>query len=119
MIKYKKVIRSFGHAFRGAMQVAKEEQNFRIELLAGAVIVVLMFLLDLSTTERAILSLVIVLVLVLELVNSVFERVADMLKPRFHQYVEDIKDIMAATVLVSAIGAVIIGLLIFWPHIVK
>ena len=119
MIKYKKVIRSFGHAFKGIVQVAKEEQNFRIELLIAVVVIVLMFVLDLSTIERAILALVIVLVLVLELVNSVFERVADMLKPRFHQYVEDIKDIMAATVLVTAIGAIIIGLLIFWPHIVK
>jgi diacylglycerol kinase len=119
MFSLKKVIRSFRHAFRGAVQVAKEEQSFRIELLAAAVVVFLMFLLDLSTLERAILGLVIVLVLILELVNSVFERVADMLKPRFHQYVEDIKDIMAATVLVSAVGSVVIGLLIFWPHLVK
>ena len=119
MISFKKVIRSFRHAFSGAVRVAKEEQNFRIELLAAAVVIFLMFALDMSIVERAILGLVIVLVLILELVNSVFERVADMLKPRFHQYVEEIKDIMAATVLVSAVGSVIIGLLIFWPHLVK
>lgn len=119
MINTKKVIRSFRHAFRGAGQVAKQEQNFRIELIAAAVVIGLMFVFGLSTVERAILSLVIVLVLVLELVNSVFERVADMLKPRYHEYVGDIKDIMAATVLVSAVGSTIIGLLIFLPHIVR
>ena len=119
MINLKTVSRSFRHAFQGAVRVAKEEHNFRVELVAAALIVVLMFVFDLQTVERAILSLVIVLVLVLELVNSVFERMADMLKPRFHGLVGDVKDIMAATVLVSAVGAAVIGLLIFWPHIVK
>ena len=119
MLNLNKTVRSFRHALRGAGRVAREEHNFRTELLAAAAVVVLMFVFDLGTVERAILTLVIVLVLVLELVNSVFERIADMLKPRFHPYVEDVKDIMAATVLVSALGAVIIGLLIFWPYIVK
>jgi diacylglycerol kinase len=119
MINLKTVSRSFRHAWQGAVRVAKEEHNFRVELAASVIVVIMMFVFDLRTVERAILSLVIVLVLVLELVNSVFERVADMLKPRFHGLVGDIKDIMAATVLVSAVGAVIIGLLIFWPHIVK
>jgi len=119
MFSFKKVIRSFRHAFRGAIQVAKEEHNFRIELLASIIVIVLMFVFDLRIIEMAILALVIVLVLILELVNSVFERLADMLKPRFHPYVEDIKDIMAATVLVSVVGSVVIGFLIFWPYIVK
>jgi diacylglycerol kinase len=119
MFKPDKVMRSFKHALKGASQVAKEEHNFRVELIAAVVVVLLMFVFDLSIVERAILALVIVLVLVLELVNSVFERVADMLKPRYNEYVREIKDIMAATVLVTALGSVVIGLLIFWPHLVK
>ncbi|MBN1585296.1 diacylglycerol kinase [Candidatus Uhrbacteria bacterium] len=119
MISPKKVIRSFRHALRGTVKVFREEHSFRVELVAAAAVTVLMFAFGLRTSEKAILVLVMLLVLVLELVNSVFERIADMLKPRFHPYVEDLKDIMAATVLVSAVGAVAIGLLIFWPYIVK
>ena len=78
-----------------------------------------MLVFNLKSFEKAVLILVIVLVLVLELINTVFERVADMLKPRFHEYVEEVKDIMATTVFLSSIGAVLIGLLIFWPYIVK
>jgi diacylglycerol kinase len=58
-------------------------------------------------------------VLVLELMNSIFERMVDILKPRIHHYVEDIKDIMAGTVLVASLGSALIGLLIFWPYIVR
>ncbi|MBI4458114.1 diacylglycerol kinase [Candidatus Uhrbacteria bacterium] len=105
------------HAWHGLVRVAREEQSFRIQLLAGIAVAVLMSVLDLSGLERAFLVLAITLVLVLELVNSIFERVADLMKPRIHQYVADIKDIMAAAVLVASIGAAIIGILIILPHL--
>ena len=54
----------------------------------------------------------------MELINTIFEKVVDVLRPRIHHYAEVIKDIMAAAVLVSSIGAVIIGVLIFLPYIV-
>lgn len=72
---------------------------------------------DLTTVERALLILVTASVLVLEIVNSVVERIIDILKPRIHHYVEEIKDITAAAVLVASFSAAIVGLLIFWPHI--
>jgi len=68
--------------------------------------------------EGVALMLVVIIVLVLELINSVFERVIDILKPRMHPYVETIKDIMAAVVLISSIGAVLIGVLILGPYVV-
>lgn len=109
--------KSFSYAAKGIMVVAKEEQNFRIQLAIGVLVVALMFALGLRTSEKALLTLAIVLVLVLELVNSIFERLVDMMKPRIHHYVEDIKDIMAGTVLVASVGSLLIGALIFWPYL--
>jgi len=111
-------MRSIRHAFRGLARVASTEQNFRIQLVAAGVVVVAMVVLRLAPLEMAFLTLAIALVLVLELLNSIFERMADMLKPRLHDLVKDVKDIMAGAVLVAALGAVVIGFLIFWPHIV-
>lgn len=111
--------KSFRYAAKGIRVVAREEPNFRIQLGLAAVVVALMFLLGVRTPEKALLTLAIVLVLVLELVNSIFERMVDILKPRIHHYVEDIKDIMAGTVLVASVGALLIGALIFWPYVVK
>lgn len=117
MVKIRQLKKSFSHAFKGLHSVASTEQNFRIQLIAAAAVVALMFILRLSTLEMALLTLAIMLVLVLELMNSIFERMADMLKPRIHHYVRDVKDIMAGTVLIASLGAFLIGLLIFWPYI--
>lgn len=117
MLEIAKLRKSFSYAAKGVMLVAREEQNFRVQLLIGVAVVVLMFLMGVRTSEKALLTLAIVLVLVLELVNSIFERLVDMMKPRLHHYVEDIKDIMAGTVLVASIGSFLIGVLIFWPYV--
>jgi diacylglycerol kinase len=111
--------KSLTYAFKGIRRVAKEEQSFRIQLVVAVIVVAFMFAFDLRTPEKALLTMAIVLVLVLELLNSIFERMVDILKPRIHHYVEDIKDIMAGTVLVASVGALLIGCLIFWPYFVK
>ncbi len=116
LVKFGKSLR---YALKGIVVVAREEQSFRLQLVAALVVVALMFGLGLRVPEKALLTLAIVLVLVLELVNSIFERMVDILKPRIHHYVEDIKDIMAGTVLVASVGALLIGVLIFWPYFVK
>lgn len=114
-------LRSFGrsvsYAVRGIVRTAKTEQNFRIELGFAAVVIILMFVLPLSAAERAALLLATVAVLVLELMNSIAERFVDLLKPRIHHYVEEVKDIMAGAVLVASVGAAAVGIVIFWPHL--
>ena len=115
MFDIKRIKRSFRHAWHGLERVAQEEQSFRIQLTAALVIMALAGLLSVRGAELAVLTLAIVGVLVLELMNSIFERLADILKPRIHQYVKDIKDIMAGAVLLASIGAVIIGLAILGP----
>ena len=76
-----------------------------------------MYVYDLSRLESVALILVIISVLILEALNTIFEHLSDILKPRLHDYIKIIKDIMAAVVLMASIGAIIIGLMIFWPHI--
>jgi len=119
MVRIDKLAKSFRYAAKGLARVAREEQNFRVELAVAALVIVLMFIFDMRPAERAIITLAIILVLVLELMNSIFERVVDLLKPRIHHYVEDIKDIMAGTVLVASVGSVLIGALLFWPYLAE
>jgi diacylglycerol kinase len=118
MIDIRQLLKSFRYAIRGVVRVAAEEQNFRVHILAAVLVILAAFWLGLEGVEIAILTLVVVLVLVLELVNSVFERMVDLLKPRVHDFVKDVKDVMAAAVLLASIGALLIGGLIFWPHVV-
>lgn len=109
-------MQSFRHAFRGLKYVLKNEQNFQLEILIGVFIIILMFVFDIRDWQKVALFLVIFSVLAVELINTILERVVDILKPRVHPYAQLIKDIMAAAVLLASIGAVIIGLIIFLPY---
>lgn len=109
--------KSLSYAFRGLAKVAAEEANFRIQLVVAGLVLFLAWVLDLSGSERALLTLAIALVLVLELLNSALERVVDILKPRIHHYVEEMKDIAAGAVLVASLAAVAVGACVFWPHV--
>jgi len=117
MLSIKKFFQSFRYASRGLKYALKNEQNFQIEFLAGIFVVILMFLLPTRTLEKIALFIVIFAVLVIELINTIFERVVDMLKPRVHPYAQLVKDIMAAAVLLSSVAALIVGLIIFWPYL--
>lgn len=116
-MNFSRLQKSFRYALRGLYRVFREEQSFRIQLYSTLFVFILMYAFPLRTIERAMLWIVILSVLVLELVNSIFERFADLLRPRLHHGVEEVKDIMAAAVLVASVGSVIVGLIIFWPYL--
>jgi len=117
MANLKKLFRSFRYAFRGLKYALKNEQNFQLEILIGFFVVILMFIFDIRDWQKVALFLVIFSVLVMELINTIFERVVDILKPKVHPYAQLIKDIMAAAVLIGAIGAAVVGTIIFYPYV--
>lgn len=117
MDRLKKFGRSVKHAFRGLAYILRYEKNFQNQLVISVLVAIAMFYFNLTRGERIILVLVIMEVLVMELLNTVVERVVDILKPRVHPYARLIKDLMASAVLVSAILALVIGAIIFLPHL--
>jgi undecaprenol kinase len=111
--------KSMSHALRGLKYVLANEKNFQNELLVGILVVFAMIYYQITRAETVVLVMIIMAVLIMELLNTIMERVVDILKPRVHPYARLIKDLMAAGVLLTSILAVIIGLLIFIPHIIK
>ncbi len=117
MISFKRFWKSFAHAVAGIVRIAEEEQSFRLQMLAAAVVFGLMIVMPtLQIWERVTLTLMVAAVLVLEIINSIFERLADAVEPRVSPMVKEIKDMMAGAVLLTAIASVLVGYLIFWPH---
>lgn len=117
MIHLDLLVKSFRYAIHGIRVVFSSEQSFRLQCLAASAALVLGIVLDVSRLEFVLLVLLSGGVLTLELVNSVFERIADGLKPRLHPMVADIKDIMAAAVLIASAASAIIGAIIFVPRL--
>jgi diacylglycerol kinase len=52
-----------------------------------------------------------------EALNTAFEFLADVTTPEYHPLVKKSKDVAAGSVLISAIGAIVIGIIIFGPKI--
>ncbi|PIR94256.1 diacylglycerol kinase [Candidatus Falkowbacteria bacterium CG10_big_fil_rev_8_21_14_0_10_39_11] len=113
MVKLKRLQRSFRFALKGIKTVFKTEQNFRLQLLVALIVVVFGIYFQLKPWEWVVIILLILFVLVLEMLNTAFERLVDMLQPRVHVFAHDIKNIMSSVVLITVISAVIIGLFIF------
>jgi len=111
--------RSLKHAIDGLIYAVAHERNFRIELLLASLVLILIFLFKVKSWEAIILILMIMWVLVAELVNTVMERIVDILKPRIHPYAHLIKDLMAGAVLISAVAAVVVGVIIFYPYFLR
>ncbi|MEK9157290.1 MAG: diacylglycerol kinase [Patescibacteria group bacterium] len=117
MISPRLFIKSLRHAWRGLCDVARAEQSFRLQLVMGAAVVFCVVTLPLLVWERILLILLVVSVLVLEIVNSIFERLADAVHPRMHPTVREIKDMMAGAVLLVACTSAIVGCVIIFPHL--
>ncbi len=113
----KKFFESFKYAFRGIAYVFKTERNFRFHTVVGAIIIILMIVFRVTASQAIFLLYAIGSVLILEIINTVLERVTDILKPRVHPYAEAMKNLMAAAVLIAAIGAIIAGVLILGPYL--
>lgn len=110
------LIERFTHAFRGIGYAWRKEPNFRIQMLIALVVLSAMVILPLSAIERSILIIIIALVLTLETINSIFERLLDVLHPGYSHEVKRIKDTMAGAVLIASAASVAVAVLIFIRH---
>lgn len=117
MLEIKTLIKSFSHALRGVVILFRTEQSFRLQILMTLIVLFFCVWLPLKVSEIIVVLLLIGSVLILETINSIFERLVDTFKPRIHPIVGEIKDIMAAAVFLASTLAAAIGLIIFVPHL--
>ncbi len=114
----KRLLKSFVYALKGLSKAWREERNLQLQTLVGLAVLILSFLAGISRLEWLLIIIVIFLVILMELINSALERVTDVLKPRINGYVKDIKDIMAAAVLMASVLAIIVGLVVLLPYFI-
>ena len=110
-------ILSFKYAGEGIKAALKEEPNLKFHFMAGFLVVVISFMLNLSKTEWGIILILIGLVISVELTNSAIEAVVDSFVDQEHPRAKLAKDISAGAVLVVALTSAIVGAVIFLPHI--
>lgn len=109
-------IKSFSYAIKGIKTLFASQINARIHLLAMCITIGAGFFFGVNRTEWIILTACITLVLAAEAFNTAIEFLTDLASPDFHPLAAKAKDTAAAAVLICAIGAVVIGLLVFIPY---
>jgi diacylglycerol kinase (ATP) len=110
-------LRSIRYALRGIAVMLQSQHNAWIHALATAVVVVVGLVVRLSTAEWCWIVLAVMAVWTAEALNTAFEFLTDVASPSFHPLAGKAKDVAAGAVLISAIGSIVIGALVFGPHL--
>ncbi len=108
---------SFGYAFSGLRYCFRTQRNFRIHLAIAIAIALLGIFLSLTWVEWAVFAMMVVLVLAAEMINTMIEALVDLVTVEYHPLAKVAKDVAAGVVLLTAIGAVVVGVLIFLPKL--
>ena len=110
-------IRSVGHAIDGIAYVLRSQHNAWIHAAGTVIVAVSGFFFHLSAAEWCWIVIAATSVWTAEALNTALELLADAATKDFHPLIGQAKDVAAGAVLVTAIGASIIGAIIFWPHV--
>lgn len=119
MINAKRLGRSFKYALEGIHYAFRSDQNITIHFIVALVVMVMSLLLKVNPFEMGILGVTILVVISAEMVNTAIEKMVDLITNDHKIEAKIAKDVSSGMVLMTATGSVIIGVLIFVPHIVK
>ncbi len=114
-----KRIKSFKYAFKGIATLFLTQPNAKIHAFIAVSAITLAFFFQFSLLKWILLSLTITMVLAAEAFNTSVEFLTDLVSPDYHPLAGKAKDVAAAAVLITAIGAVVVGFCLFLPPILE
>lgn len=105
---------SFKCAFKGIAFVMRHERNMRIHLVAALYIAFFSAFYSFSKSEIILLVITCALVMIFEVLNTSIEVIVDKVSPKYSPLAKVAKDAAAGAVLLSAIMAIIVGVILFF-----
>ena len=112
-----RVVKKISRALSGLGRMLDSELSLKIEVWCGLAVLAAAAWLAVSRFEFLFLLAAVFGVIILEGINTALERVVDLAAPRYHEAAKEIKDALAAVVMLAALGAAIVGAIIFWPYL--
>ncbi len=116
-----KFFKGFVYAYHGILRMLRE-RNMQVHIFAAFIVITAGLFFHLSRIEWAVIVLTIVAVMGMEMVNTAIEEVCNVLRDTLsvsYAGTRVARDVAAGAVLVVAIGAAVIGLLIFGPKLLS
>ncbi|MEW6253436.1 MAG: diacylglycerol kinase [Planctomycetota bacterium] len=103
-----RVINAAGYSWAGLKAAFRHEDAFRQEVFLLVVLVPLAFYLGDSAIERVLMIGALLLVLIVELLNSAVEAAVDRISLEHHELIKRAKDMGSAAVLIALINVVVV-----------
>lgn len=119
MINIQQLIQSFRYAFIGIHYAFEHNQNIRIHFIAALLVILASIFFRVNAFEMGILGVMILLVIVTEMINTSIEQMTDLIIMEHRREAEIAKDVAAGMVLLTTIGSIIVGILVFLPHVLR
>ncbi|GAB2859295.1 diacylglycerol kinase family protein [Hymenobacter ruber] len=113
---WRRRVASFGHAGRGVWSALRSEVHLRFHALATVVVIGLGLYCRITRLEWALVAIAVACVWSAELVNTAIEALTDLASPAWHPLAGKAKDVAAGAVLLAALGALVVGALVFGPY---
>ncbi|MEB3197279.1 MAG: diacylglycerol kinase family protein [Candidatus Sericytochromatia bacterium] len=113
------LLASFTFAASGIYFCLRTQRNMRIHVVAGVLAMAMGAWLRLPAFHMALIAVVSSLVVTMEMINTAIENAVDLYTHRRHPLAKIAKDVAAAAVLVSAINAVLVGVLLLGPPLLR
>ncbi len=114
---FKKNIKSFGYAIKGILHLFSSQKNMRIHFVIAVAVILSGFYFKITAADWSLVVICITLVFFAEAINTSIEYLTDLAHPDFHPLAGKIKDISAGAVLLAALGAAVVGLIIFSKYL--
>lgn len=108
------ILRAVAYSWAGLKAAFCSERAFRQELACAVILLPLAMILGKTGGEKALLSLSVLLVLIIELLNSAIEVLVDRVSPEWHELSGRAKDIGSAAVFLSIAAAIMVWILILF-----
>ncbi len=110
-------IDSFRFAIEGIRFAVTHNRNIRIHMVVAVLVVIFSYVFHISVFEAGLVSIMILLVIATEMLNTVVEEIVNMVTREYRIEAKIAKDVSAGTVLLTSLVSVVIGILVFLPHI--
>lgn len=112
----KRLILATGYSWQGFKSCWINEEAFRQETLLAVVLIPLAIFLDLSQIQTILLIASVLLLIIVEILNSAIEAVVDLVTKEKHELAGRAKDMASAAVMLAVINLIVVWSVILIPR---
>jgi diacylglycerol kinase (ATP) len=110
-------MRSFRYAGRGLLVLVRSEHNAWLHFAATGAVIAAGLALEIDRVDWRWIAAALLWVWSAEALNTAIEKICDLVSPEPDERIRVVKDVAAGAVLVSSIGAALIGAFTFLPYV--